>query len=208
MRDALDLLGTSWALEASRARTSRKTWPRQTTSSSATSRPCPQRAAAHQYHPAPDPRGKVYCCVVFDLFSGKVVGGPSTVGATTLVNDALSMAARTREPSEATVIHSDHGSQFTSWAFTENVRRLGLMGSMGTVGDCYDNAPMESFWGSMQIELLNGQALVTRVLSRRRRSPSGSSTSTTGSDATAPSATSRRTSSNSYTQLETQAAFS
>ena len=36
-----------------------------------------------------------------------------------------------------------------------NVRRLGLLGSMGTVGDCYDNAPMESFWGSMQIELLN-----------------------------------------------------
>jgi len=48
-------------------------------------------------------------------------------------------------------------SQYTSWAFTENVRRLGLVGSMGTVGDCYDNAPMESFWGSMQIELLNRQ---------------------------------------------------
>ena len=57
----------------------------------------------------------------------------------------------------ATVIHSDHGSQFTSWMFTENIRRLGIVGSMGTVGDCYDNAPMESFWGSMQIELLNRQ---------------------------------------------------
>jgi putative transposase len=56
------------------------------------------------------------------------------------------------------VIHSDHGTQFTSWAFSENVRRLGLLGSMGTVGDCYDNAPMESFWGSMQIELLNRQS--------------------------------------------------
>lgn len=48
-------------------------------------------------------------------------------------------------------------SQFTSWAYTENVRRMGLVASMGTVGDCYDNAPMESFWGSMQIELLNRQ---------------------------------------------------
>ena len=45
-------------------------------------------------------------------------------------------------------------TQFTSWAFTENVRRLGLVSSMGTVGNCYDNAPMESFWGSMQVELL------------------------------------------------------
>jgi putative transposase len=56
------------------------------------------------------------------------------------------------------VIHSDHGSQFTSWAFSENVRRLGLLGSMGTVGDCYDNAPMGSLWSSMQIELLNRQS--------------------------------------------------
>ena len=54
-------------------------------------------------------------------------------------------------------------SQFTSWAFTENVRRLGLISSMGTVGDCYDNAPMESFWGSMQIELLNRQSWRTNL---------------------------------------------
>jgi len=54
-------------------------------------------------------------------------------------------------------------SQFTSWAFTENVRRLGLVSSMGTVGDCYDNAPMESFWGSMQIELLNRQSWRTNL---------------------------------------------
>ena len=54
-------------------------------------------------------------------------------------------------------------SQFTSWAFTENVRRLGLISSMGTVGDCYDNAPMESFWGSMQIELLNRQRWRTNL---------------------------------------------
>jgi len=53
--------------------------------------------------------------------------------------------------------------QFTSWAFTENVRRLGLISSMGTVGDCYDNAPMESFWGSMQIELLNRQKWRTNL---------------------------------------------
>jgi transposase InsO family protein len=58
---------------------------------------------------------------------------------------------------------SIESGQFTSWAFTENVRRLGLTSSMGTVGDCYDNAPMESFWGSMQIELLNRQRWRTNL---------------------------------------------
>lgn len=81
----------------------------------------------------------------------------------TLVNDALSMAGRSRVTSPLTVIHSDHSPQFTSWGFSENVRRLGLLGSMGTVGDCYDNSPMESFWGSMQIELLNRKRWTTIV---------------------------------------------
>jgi putative transposase len=107
--------------------------------------------------------GRLFCCVVLDLFSRRAVGW--SIGRrcdTALVNDALSMAADARTTLE-TVIHSDHGSQFTSWGFTENVRRLGLLSSMGTVGDCYDNAPMESFWGSMQIELLNRQRWTTRV---------------------------------------------
>jgi putative transposase len=108
--------------------------------------------------------GKVYCCAVLDMFSRKVVGWAIDRRCQSdLVNDALSMAAGTRMTKESTVIHSDHGPQFTSWAFTENVRRLGLLGSMGTVGDCYDNAPMESFWGSMQIELLNRQSWKTVV---------------------------------------------
>jgi transposase InsO family protein len=106
----------------------------------------------------PTREGKVYCCVVLDLYSRKVVGWAIDRRCeATLVNDALSKAAGTRATTPRTVIHSDHGVQFTSWAFSENIRRLGLLGSMGTVGDCYDNAPMESFWGSMQIELLNRQ---------------------------------------------------
>ncbi|HXA75110.1 MAG TPA: integrase core domain-containing protein [Acidimicrobiales bacterium] len=80
-----------------------------------------------------------------------------------LVIDAINKAKDSRPARSSTVIHSDHGSQYTSWAFTENVRRLGLISSMGTVGDCYDNAPMESFWGSMQIELLNRQRWRTNL---------------------------------------------
>ncbi len=104
----------------------------------------------------PTMEGKIYCCAVLDLYSRKVVGWAIDRRCeAVLVNDALSKAGASRSGSASTVIHSDHGSQFTSWSFTENVRRLGLVGSMGTAGDCYDNAPMESFWGSMQIELLN-----------------------------------------------------
>ena len=107
---------------------------------------------------------KIYCCAVLDLFSRKIVGWAIDRRCDAdLVNDALSRAGTVRSITSATVIHSDHGSQFTSWAFSENVRRLGLLGSMGTIGDCYDNAPMESFWGSMQIELLNRQRWTTVV---------------------------------------------
>lgn len=112
----------------------------------------------------PTREGKVYCCVVLDLFSRKVVGWAIDRRCeTALVNDALAMANGSRQASTSTIIHSDHGSQFTSWGFTENVRHYGLMGSMGTIGDCYDNAPMESFWGSMQIELLNRQKWRTKI---------------------------------------------
>ena len=53
------------------------------------------------------------------------------------------------------------GHRNTSWAFTENVRRYGLLFSMGTIGDCFDNALVKSFWGSMKIELLNRQRWVS-----------------------------------------------
>lgn len=112
----------------------------------------------------PTTEGKIYCCVVLDMCSRKVVGWAIDRRCeAALVNDALAKAGATRSRGGRTVIHSDHGSQFTSWAFTENVRKLGLISSMGTAGDCYDNAPMESFWGSMQIELLNRQKWRTNL---------------------------------------------
>ncbi|WP_433304713.1 transposase [Actinoplanes sp. CA-030573] len=64
---------------------------------------------------------------------------------------------------DATVIHSDRGVQFTSWAFTERARASGLVPSMGTIGDCYDNGMIESFWGRMQTELLNRKRWKTRI---------------------------------------------
>ncbi len=81
----------------------------------------------------------------------------------TLVVNALDMAIRNRSPEPGAIVHADHGTQFTSWVFGEKVRSAGLVPSFGTVGDGLDNAMMESFWGSMQIELLNRQKWKTRV---------------------------------------------
>ena len=80
-----------------------------------------------------------------------------------MVNPALAMALNSRGPRPGAVVHSDHGSQFTSWTFSQQVRSAGLVQSLGTVGDAYDNAVVESFWGRMQTELLNTRKWKTRV---------------------------------------------
>lgn len=107
--------------------------------------------------------GKVYCCVVLDVFSRRVVGWSIDSAPTAvLVTNALGMAIGNRSPA-GTLIHSDHGTQFTSWAFTRRALDSGLIPSMGSIGDCYDNAVVESFWARMQVELLDRQRWNTRV---------------------------------------------
>jgi putative transposase len=112
----------------------------------------------------PTREGKVYCAVVLDTFSRRVVGWSIDSHQTaSLVTSALSMAIDNRSPAGGTVIHSDHGTQFTSWVFTRRARESGLVASMGSIGDCYDNAVIESFWARMQVELLNRQRWRTRI---------------------------------------------
>lgn len=77
--------------------------------------------------------------------------------------NALDMAIRNRQPEPGGVVHAGHGVQFTSWAFGNRVRTAGLLPSFGTVGDGLNNAMMESFWSSMQIELLDRHKWKTRV---------------------------------------------
>jgi len=113
-------------------------------------------------HPARD--GKVYCCAILDCFSRMVVARTfSTTPDTALVNNAVNMAVANRNRCGSTIVHADHGTQFTSWSFGENVRRWGLLASFGTVGDCYDNAAMESFWARLQVELLNTRKWATTL---------------------------------------------
>ena len=116
----------------------------------------------------PTAEGKLYCAAVMDAYSRLIVGWSiADHMRTELVTDALGMAIIRRRPDNQsedarTVLHSDHGSQYTSWAFGQRLRAAGLLASMGTVGDCYDNAMMESFWGTMQLELLDSKAWQTR----------------------------------------------
>ena len=110
----------------------------------------------------PTSEGRVFCCAVLDAWSRRIVGWSVDSRATTaMVNTALGMAIENR--GKGGLIHTDHGSQFTSWTFSQYVRKSGLIQSIGSVGDAYDNAVVEPFWGSMQIELLNRKRWTTRL---------------------------------------------
>ncbi len=112
----------------------------------------------------PTREGKLYCAVVLDAWSRRVIGWSiDSSPNTALVTNALGMAIDQRRPTDSTVIHSDQGTQFTSWAFTRRAVDSGLLPSMGSVGDCFDNAVMEAFWSRMQVELLDRKRWSTRV---------------------------------------------
>lgn len=84
----------------------------------------------------PTREGKVYCAVVLDAYSRRVVGWSIDASATAaLVTNALGMAIQARTPPPGTVIHSDRGVQFGSWAFTDRAKASGLVPSMGSIAD-------------------------------------------------------------------------
>ena len=89
--------------------------------------------------------GKVYCAAVMDAYSRRIIGHSIDLRQRTpLVVDAMAMAVVRRDPKyQETILHSDHGTQYTSLAYGKRLRESGLLGSMGTVGDCYDNAMMQ-----------------------------------------------------------------
>lgn len=99
--------------------------------------------------------GFLYLAVVLDAWSRRVVGwAMASHLRTELVLDALNMALWQRRP-EAVVHHSDQGCQYTSIAFGLRCREAGVRPSMGSVGDCYDNAMCESFFATLECELLD-----------------------------------------------------
>jgi putative transposase len=105
----------------------------------------------------PTREGKVYAAIVLDAWSRRVVGlSIADHLRAELVCDALDAATWRRRPRKGgTVVHSDHGCQYTASTFGQRLRKAGLLGSMGTVGDALDNAVAESFFASLQTELLD-----------------------------------------------------
>ncbi len=112
----------------------------------------------------PTREGKVYCAAALDVYSRRIAGWSIADHLRgELVVDALEMARwRRRPPLGQTVVHSDRSAQYTSWAFGHRLRAAGLPGSMGRAGSALDNAMMESFFGTLQRELLDRRTWTTR----------------------------------------------
>ena len=107
--------------------------------------------------------GFLYLAVVVDVWSRRVVGwSMATHLRTELVLDALNMATWQRQP-ERVIHHSDQGTQYTSIAFGLRCKEVGVRPSMGSVGDAYDNAMCESFFATLECELLDRQRFPTQA---------------------------------------------
>ena len=104
--------------------------------------------------------------MVLDVWSRRVVGwAKETHLRTELVLSALNMALYQRRP-DGVIHHSDHGCQYTSYAFGKRCREMQVMPSMGTVGDAYDNAMAESFFATLEREVLNRRRFKTQAEAR------------------------------------------
>ncbi len=111
----------------------------------------------------PTQEGFVYLATVLDVFSRKIVGWAMSARQTVeLVQAALEMALTTRA-ARGVVFHSDRGSQYTALAFTRRCAEAGIERSMGAAGNCYDNAMAESFFATLECELLQRVPFASRA---------------------------------------------
>ena len=111
----------------------------------------------------PTDEGWLYCAAHKDLFNGEILGYALGSRITKdLVEKSLFRAVAAKRPSEGLIHHSDRGSQYCSPHFQKLLAGLGMKPSMSRKGNCYDNAPMESFWGTMKNELVHHRRYKTR----------------------------------------------
>ena len=107
--------------------------------------------------------GWLYLAVFLDLFSRQVVGWAMSSWMTAdLVVDALQMARWRRRPGKGLLVHSDRGSQYASGRFQTMLKDHGYIGSMSRKGNCWDNAPAESFFHTLKTELIHHRRFETR----------------------------------------------
>ena len=103
----------------------------------------------------PTDEGWLYCTAHKDLFNGEIVGYALGSRITKdLVIKSLLMAVKRKQPEPGLIHHSDRGSQYCSQNYTRLLERFNMKASMSRKGNCYDNAPMESFWGTLKNKLL------------------------------------------------------
>ena len=127
----------------------------------------PDRKWAVDITYVPTGEGWLYLAGVIDLCSRKVVGWSMADHMRTgLVTDALSMALARRRPGAGLLHHSDRGVQYASEDYQHLLRSHGIECSMSGKGDCWDNAAMESFWGTLKTELVNHENYETREQAR------------------------------------------
>jgi len=107
--------------------------------------------------------GWLYLAGVKDLYTKELVGYCLSERMTTsLCTKALQMAIRRRQPTSGLIVHSDRGSQYCSKAYHAMLSMCKFKGSMSAKGNCYDNAPIESFWGILKNELVHHRQYQTR----------------------------------------------
>lgn len=111
----------------------------------------------------PTDEGWLYLAGLKDLFNGELVGyAMSERMSQSLVAQALFRAVSAKRPSKGLILHSDRGSQYCAYHYRKLLRQFGMEASMSRRGDCWDNAPMESFWGTLKNELVHHRKFETR----------------------------------------------
>ena len=154
----------------------RRTWTTKRNSSAA---PAPDRVQRHFTATTPNQlwvadityvptwAGFGYLATVLDVFSRRVVGWSfADHMRTELILEALDMAIETRRPDPGVIHHSDQGTQYTSIEFGRRCRQAGIRLSMGSVGDCFDNSMAESFFATLECELIDRHRFRSRTDAR------------------------------------------
>ena len=103
----------------------------------------------------PTEEGWLYLAGHKDLFTGEIVGYAMGQRMTkSLVSESLFRAVAAKRPAKGLIHHSDRGSQYCSYEYGKLLKQFGMKVSMSGKGNCYDNSPMESFWGTLKQELV------------------------------------------------------
>ncbi len=116
----------------------------------------------------PTAEGWLYVAAIKDLFAGEIVGRSFSERMTTdLVVGAFEQAVASRRTMPGLIHHSDRGSQYCSHEYQRLLQSWKMQVSMSRKGNCYDNAPVESFWGTLKTELVHHRRYQTREEARR-----------------------------------------